>query len=186
MLPLFTYIAISRHGLYDIDRLINRTLVYGALTACIAGIYALAVGGIGTVFEARGNFGISLLAAVLVAVLFQPLRSRLQRGVNRLMYGERDDPYAVTSRLGRRLEAAIEPGAVLPTVTETIAQALKLPYAGYTSEGGRRLPYRGGLRVPHGRIGRMAARIPEGGDRSPGDRPEGARRGVLGRRPQAA
>ena len=90
------------------------------------------VGGIGTVFEARGNLGISLLAAVLVAVLFQPLRSRLQRGVNRLMYGERDDPYAVTSRLGRRLEAAIEPEAVLPTVTETIAQALKLPYAGHT------------------------------------------------------
>ena len=128
VLPLFTYIAILRHGLYDIDRLINRTLVYGALTACIAGIYVLMVGGIGTVFEARGNFGISLLAAVLVAVLFQPLRSRLQRGVNRLMYGERDDPYAVTSRLGRRLEAAIEPEAVLPTVTETIAQALKLPY----------------------------------------------------------
>jgi len=128
LLPLFTYIAISRHGLYDIGRLINRTLVYSALTACIAGIYALAVGGIGTVFEARGNLGVSLLAAVLVTVLFQPLRSRLQRGVNRLMYGERDDPYAVTSRLGRRLEAAIEPEAVLPTVTETIAQALKLPY----------------------------------------------------------
>jgi signal transduction histidine kinase len=128
VLPLFTYVAILRHGLYDIDRLVNRTLVYGALTACIAGIYALAVGGIGTVFEARGDFGISLLAAVLVAVLFQPLRSRLQRGVNRLMYGERDEPYAVTSRLGRRLEATIEPEAVLPTVTETIAQALKLPY----------------------------------------------------------
>jgi signal transduction histidine kinase len=128
VLPLFTYIAILRHGLYDIDRLINRTLVYGVLTAFIAGIYALAVGGIGTFLEARGNIGISLLAAVLVAVLFQPLRGRLQRGVNRLMYGERDEPYAVTSRLGRRLEAAIEPEAVLPTVTETIAQALKLPY----------------------------------------------------------
>jgi signal transduction histidine kinase len=129
VLPLFTYIAILRHGLYDIDRLVNRTLVYGALTASIAGIYVLMVGGIGTVFEARGNLEISLLAAVLVAVLFQPLRGRLQRGVNRLMYGERDDPYAVTSRLGRRLEATIEPEAVLPTVTETIAQALKLPYA---------------------------------------------------------
>jgi signal transduction histidine kinase len=64
-----------------------------------------------------------------VAVLFQPLRIRLQRGVNRLMYGERDDPYAVVSRLGRRLEATIAPEAVLPTVVETIAQALKLPYA---------------------------------------------------------
>jgi len=45
------------------------------------------------------------------------------------MYGERDDPYAVISRLGKRLEAALEPEAVLPTVVETIAQALKLPYA---------------------------------------------------------
>jgi len=136
VLPLFTYIAILRHGLYDIDRLINRTLVYGALTACIAGIYALAVGGIGTVFEVRGNLGVSLLAAVLVAVLFQPLRSRLQRGLNRLMYGERDEPYAVTSRLGRRLEAAIAPEAVLPTVTETIAQALKLPYVAISLKEG--------------------------------------------------
>jgi signal transduction histidine kinase len=63
-----------------------------------------------------------------VAVVFQPLRGRLQRGVNRLMYGERDDPYAVISRLGKRLEAAIEPEAALETVVETIAQALKLPY----------------------------------------------------------
>jgi signal transduction histidine kinase len=44
------------------------------------------------------------------------------------MYGERDDPYAVTSRLGRRLEATLAPEAVLPTVVETIAQALKFPY----------------------------------------------------------
>jgi hypothetical protein len=64
-----------------------------------------------------------------VAVLFQPLRNRLQRGVNRLMYGERDDPYAVISRLGRRLEATLAPDTVLPTVVETIAEALNLPYA---------------------------------------------------------
>ena len=80
-------------------------------------------------FQARGNLAVSLLATGLVAVLFQPLRGRLQRGVNRLMYGERDDPYAVISRLGRRLEATLAPESVLPTVVETIAQALKLPYA---------------------------------------------------------
>ena len=129
VLPVFTYIAILRYHLYDIDRLINRTLVYGALTACIVGIYVLAVGGLGALFQARGNLAVSLLATGVVAVLFQPLRSRLQRGVNRLMYGERDDPYAVLSRLGRRLEATIAPESVLPTIAETIAQALKLPYA---------------------------------------------------------
>ncbi len=127
--PIFTYIAIVRHRLYDIDVVINRTLVYGALTVLVVGIYVAAVGGLGVLFQARGDLSISLLATGLVAVLFQPLRGRLQRDVNRLMYGERDDPYAVTSRLGRRLEAALAPESVLPTIAETIAQALKLPYA---------------------------------------------------------
>ena len=129
IVPVFTYIAIVRYRLYDIDVVINRTLVYGALTSCVVGIYVLAVVALGALFQAQGNLGVSLLATGLVAVLFQPLRSRLQRGVNRLMYGERDDPYAVISRLGRRLEAALVPDTVLPTLVETIAQALKLPHA---------------------------------------------------------
>jgi signal transduction histidine kinase len=129
VVPVFTYIAILRHRLYDIDVVINRTLVYGSLSACVVGIYVLAVVSLGALFQARGNLAVSLLATGVVAVLFQPLRSRLQRGVNRLMYGERDDPYAVTSRLGRRLEATLASEAILPTVVETIAQALKLPYA---------------------------------------------------------
>ena len=107
--PVFTYIAILRYRLYDVDLLINRTLVYGSLSACVVGIYVLAVVALGALFQAQGNFAISLLATGLVAMLFQPLRSRLQRGVNRLIYGERDDPYAVISRLGRRLEATAHP-----------------------------------------------------------------------------
>jgi signal transduction histidine kinase len=128
VVPVFTYIAILRYHLYDIDVVINRTLVYGALSACVVGIYVLTVVAFGALFQTQGNLAISLLATGLVAVLFQPLRSRLQRGVNRLMYGERDDPYAVISRLGRRLEATLAPDTVLPTLVETIAQALKLPY----------------------------------------------------------
>ncbi len=127
--PVFTYVAILKYRLYDIDLVINRTLVYGALSACVVGIYVLAVVALGALFQAQGNLAISIAATGLVATLFQPLRGRLQRGVNRLMYGERDDPYAVISRLGRRLEAALAPDTVLPTIAETIAQALKLPYA---------------------------------------------------------
>jgi signal transduction histidine kinase len=129
VVPVFTYIAILRYRLYDIDVVINRTLLYGSLSACIVGIYVLAVVALGALFQTQGNIAVSLLATGLVAVLFQPLRSRLQRGVNRLMYGERDDPYAVISRLGKSLEAALAPDTVLPTVVKTIAQALKLPYA---------------------------------------------------------
>jgi signal transduction histidine kinase len=127
-LPASVGVAILRYRLWDIDLLINRALVYGALSAVVVGLYVLVVGSLGALLQARGSLLVSLLAAGLVAVLFAPLRERLQRGVNRLMYGERDDPYAVLSRLGQRLEATLEPSAVLQTIVETVAQALKLPY----------------------------------------------------------
>jgi signal transduction histidine kinase len=127
--PLILPIVILRYRLFDIDLILNRTLVYGLLTTIVVGMYILVVSILGTLFHAYGNFFISLLATGLVAVLFQPLRARLQRMINRLMYGERDDPYAVLSHLAKRLEATIEPESVLPTVVETVAQALKLPYA---------------------------------------------------------
>ncbi len=122
-------IAILRSRLYDIDIIINRTLVYGTLTASVVGIYALVVGGLGALLQARGNLSLSLLATGLIAVLIQPLHTRLQRAVNRLLYGERDDPYKVISRLGQRLEATLAPEAVLPTIVESVTQALRLPYA---------------------------------------------------------
>jgi signal transduction histidine kinase len=125
-------IAILRYQLWDIDIVINRTLVYGALTAIVIGIYMIVVGTLGTIIQGRSNLLISILATGLVAVLVQPLRDWLQRGVNRMMYGERDDPVTVLSRLGQRLEATIAPEAVLSALTETIAQTLKLPYAAIT------------------------------------------------------
>ena len=130
--PLCFGIAILRYRLWDIDVIINRTLVYGVLTVSIVALYILVVVGLGTLFQAQGNLSISLLATGLIAVLFQPLRTRLQRVVNQLMYGERDDPYGVLSRLGQRLEATLAPDAVLPTIVETVAQALKLPYTAIT------------------------------------------------------
>jgi signal transduction histidine kinase len=128
-IPLSIGVALLRYRLWDIDPIINRTLVYGALTASVVGTYVLVVSYLGAVFRTQNDLFVSLLATGLVAVLFAPLRERLQRGVNRLMYGERDDPYAVVSRLGERLEATLAPDAVLPTITETVREALKLPYA---------------------------------------------------------
>jgi signal transduction histidine kinase len=128
LIALAAGIAILRHRLYDIDLVINRTLVYGALTAAVAGVYVLVVGVLGVLLQARGSLFLSLLGVGLVAIVVQPVRDRLQRAVNRLMYGERDDPYAVLSRLGQRLEGTLAPEAVLPIIVETVAQTLKLPY----------------------------------------------------------
>jgi signal transduction histidine kinase len=60
-------------------------------------------------------------------VLFQPLRGWLQRAVNRLIYGERDTPYAALTRLGRQLEGTLAPETLLTTITATIQSTLRLP-----------------------------------------------------------
>ena len=136
LIPLTIGIAILRYRLWDIDVIINRALVYGTLTVSVVGVYILVVGYLGALFRTGGNLPISLVATGLVAVLFQPLRGWLQRGVNRLMYGQRDEPYAVVARLGRRLESTLAPEAMLPAIVETVAQALKLPYAAITLNQG--------------------------------------------------
>jgi len=129
LMPAAIGIAILRYRLWDIDLIINRTLVYGTLTACVIALYVLVVGYLGVLFRVEDNLLVSLAATGLVAVLFQPLRESLQRGINRLMYGERDDPYAVISRLGERLEETLAPESALLTVVQTVREALKLPYA---------------------------------------------------------
>ena len=121
-----------RYRLSDIDLLINRTLVYLALTICVVGLYVVVVGCLGLLFHTTTNLLISLLTTGVVAVLFQPLRARLQRVVNRMLYGHRDEPYAVIANLGRRLESTLAPDTVLPTIVETVAHALKLPYVAIT------------------------------------------------------
>lgn len=130
-----TAVAMLSYGLYDIDLLINRTVVYSGLTVAVIGIYILAVGFSGALFRSGGDLVVSLIATGVVAVGFQPLKTRLQRGVNKLLYGARDDPYVVISRLGQRLGSTLAPEAVLPTLTETIAHALKLPYVAISMKG---------------------------------------------------
>lgn len=129
IVPFSIGVAMMRYRLFDIDVLISRTLVYAALTVIVIGLYVLIVGGFSVIFQTQRNPIVALLATGVVAVAVQPLRQRLQGGVNRLIYGQRDDPYAVLSELGRRLEVTLAPDAVLPTIVEMVATALKLPYA---------------------------------------------------------
>lgn len=128
MVPVTIGIAVLRHRLFDIDLVLSRTLTYVALSVAVLAVYVLVVGGMGALLSGRAGGVLSVLATGLVAALIMPLRTRLQRGVNRLVYGERDDPYAVLARLGDRLEASLDTGAVLPAVVDTVGSALKLPY----------------------------------------------------------
>jgi signal transduction histidine kinase len=138
VLPLSMTVAVLRYRLWDINLIINRTLVYTSLTALVVSLYALIVGALGAVLQARGSLVVSLLATGVVAMLFQPLRERLQHAANRWMYGERDNPYAVLARLGQQLETAFAPTEVLPTLVETVAHTLKLPYVAIALKRGNR------------------------------------------------
>src|SRR5262249_30286957 len=82
LIPVTIGIAILRYRLFDIDALINRTLVYGSLSIGIVALYALAVGAGSLVFQSGAAPIVSLLVTGAIAVLFQPLRAWLQRGVN--------------------------------------------------------------------------------------------------------
>ncbi|MGD2155588.1 MAG: sensor histidine kinase [Anaerolineales bacterium] len=127
-LPVSLSIAVMRYRLYDVDILINHTLVYGALTASTMGIYVLIVGYLGNLFQAQNSSIIAFLTTGLVALLFQPVRERLQSAVNRLMYGERSNPVSVLSKLGKQLEETPSPREALDAMVATIARTLKLPY----------------------------------------------------------
>jgi hypothetical protein len=160
LIPLGVGIAILRYRLWDIDLIINRTLVYGALTASIIGMYILIVGYLGALFRTGNNLLISLVATGLVAVLFQPLRELLQRAVNRLLYGQRDEPYTVITQLSQRLKGTLEPEAVISTIVETVAQALKLPYAAILWKQGETFGISSELWQFNGRAIDPSARLP--------------------------
>lgn len=122
--------AVFRHRLWDIDLILSRTLIYGSLTALIIALYITIVGGLGVLFQVQTNTLTGLAATGIIAVLFQPLRDRLQRLVNRLLYGERDDPAKVLTRLAHHLTTVDQPTVILPNLVQTIAYTLKIPYVG--------------------------------------------------------
>ncbi len=134
-IPLSIGIAMLYSRLWDIDRVINRILVYSILSAIVIAVYSLVVVGIGSLLHVQDNLLLSLIATGLVAILFQPLRQRLQRLVNRLLFGYRDEPYRVLSQLSKQLEATISPDLLLDTIVKTIARALKLPASAIVSGG---------------------------------------------------
>jgi signal transduction histidine kinase len=140
LVPVSFGAAILSEGLWDIDILISRTMVYGGLSAAIVAIYAAVVAISGLLFATRSNYYVGLFAAVLIAFLFQPLRDRLQHYASRLLYGQRDDPVGMLTRLARRLEMVDDPEHIFPTLVETVSGALRLPYVAIWLPRERRPP----------------------------------------------
>jgi hypothetical protein len=122
-IPLAALIAVLKYRLYDIDLVISRTLVYGSLAAFITAVYVGIVVGIGTLIGSGGkpNLGLSIVATAIVAVAFQPVRERVQKLGNRLVYGEKATPYEVLSQFSERVAESYAADEVLPRIARVLA-----------------------------------------------------------------
>jgi signal transduction histidine kinase len=119
-IPAATGIAILKHRLYEMDLVIRRTLVFGALGAFITIVYVAVVVVIGT--RATDSLVPSLVATAIVAALFQPIRRRVTKLANRLVFGRRAEPYEVLARFSDRVGAAYAASDVLPRTARVIAE----------------------------------------------------------------
>jgi hypothetical protein len=111
LLPVAAGVAILRYRLYEIDRLINRTLVYGALTALLGVVYATAVLVLGQLFGGVGGDPPSWAVAgatLAVAALFQPVRGRTQAVVDRRFNRRRADAAKSIQAFSTRLRDQID------------------------------------------------------------------------------
>jgi signal transduction histidine kinase len=126
VLPISIGIAMLKYRLYDIDLLINKSLVFGSLAVFITAVYVGIVVGIGTFVGSAGrsNLALSIVATAIVAVAFQPVREWVQRIANRLVYGPRATPYEVMADFSERMAGALSPDQVLPRMAEAAARGI--------------------------------------------------------------
>lgn len=124
LVPVAAAIAVLKYRLYDIDVVISRTLVYGALAAFITAVYVGIVVGVGTLVGSGGqpNLVLSIVATAIVAVAFQPVREQLQRVANRLVYGKRATPYEVLSQFSERVAETYGAEEALPKMARVLAE----------------------------------------------------------------
>ena len=125
LIPIAIGIAVTRHGLYGIDAIMSRALVFGALGVFITGVYVAIVVGVGAAIGQRQpSVALSVVATAVVAVAFQPVRERLQGLANRLVYGSRATPYEVLSDFATRLAGAYTTAELLPRTAQTVSECL--------------------------------------------------------------
>ncbi|TFV93753.1 sensor histidine kinase [Blastococcus sp. CT_GayMR20] len=124
-LPLAVAVAVLRHGLFDVGQVISRAVVFSVLSGILLIAYAVVVGLLGELTAGQRRIAVALtaLAAIGAAAGWE----RAQRAVDRLLYGERRDPFAVATRLGSTLDSAAAPSEALQALADEVARVLRLP-----------------------------------------------------------
>ena len=125
LMPILFATAVLRYRLYDLDLIINRTVVVVAGTLFAGLGYTLMVVTVGRFVEGRtGGFWLSLLGTAVVALAFQPVRRSVLRVANRVAYGERAQPYEALADFSRDLARSPSPDTLLPAVAEAAGRAV--------------------------------------------------------------
>jgi signal transduction histidine kinase len=121
-----TGLVILRYHLYDIDRLVSRSLAYGSLAIAVTALYLAIVVGIGSLVGSlsSGTPVLPIVATAVVAFAFHPLRERLQRFANRLVYGRPVVPYDVLKSVSRDLAGTVSYEEVLPRLAQAAAEGV--------------------------------------------------------------
>ncbi len=123
--PLCVAVAVLRHRLLEIDMIVNRAVVLALATLMVAVGYVLVVVTVGLAVDGgTSGFWPSLLATAVVALAFQPLRSRVVRIADRLAFGTAAAPYEALTDFSRRLGNSPDPSTLLPAVAEAAARAV--------------------------------------------------------------
>jgi signal transduction histidine kinase len=121
-IPLACGIAILRYRLYDLDLVVRKAVVFGAMAVFVTAVYALLVGGVGALVGSRGSTTLSFVAAALLAVGFQPARDRARRFADRVVYGKRATPYEVLADFSDRMSETYATDDVLPRMAQILAE----------------------------------------------------------------
>ena len=158
-IPVAIGIAVVRYQLLDIQLVVSRTLLYGLVIALVIAAYAGIVAALSLVVSAQAERGVSIVAAIVVAIAFNPLRLLIMKLVDRAFYGTRSDPAATASGVGQHLRDEDDLGEALERTRDGSAAAVAEPAPGGRHAGRRR---RGG-RLRTGR--RPAADVPGPGGR---------------------
>ncbi len=113
----------------NVDRALRRTIVYGLLWAIITLAYAAVAAFVGTTAGALLPVGWAVVLAVLVAIAFQPLRSRLERLADRRVFGARPDPAQLVVGLGETLQGTYDLDSLLPRMSTALEEGMGLQWA---------------------------------------------------------
>ena len=128
-----------RHGLFDVELTLNRTVVFGLLTGFVVAAYVLAVYVVDA-FAPGSRWGVLVVAVAALAAA--AARDRVQEIVDRRLFGHRHNPYAVVAHVGRGVAAASQPVEALQRLLDGLREALRLPYAAFTAPASASRPAR--------------------------------------------